>query len=150
MARYARYQGAIVRDDQILLIKHHVYENDSEFWVIPGGGMEEGETEEESVIREMQEETNLTVQVERLLMDVPANQPYTIYQRYKTYLCVPVAGEASPGYEPEHDANEHYEISAVGWFSLVDESGWDADLVNDAFMYPWLQKVRQLLGYVNA
>jgi len=53
MARYARYQGAIVQDDQLLLIKHRVFEDNSEFWMIPGGGREAGETEEEAVIREM-------------------------------------------------------------------------------------------------
>jgi len=149
MARYARYQGAIVQDDQLLLIKHRVFEDNSEFWMIPGGGREAGETEEEAVIREMQEETNLTVQVERKLMDVPATRPGTPYQRWRTYLCTPIAGEAAPGYEPEEEAQESYEISAVSWFSLLDDSDWDKDLVNEPFIYPWLQEVRRLLGYVE-
>ncbi len=39
------------------------------FWVIPGGGLEAGESDEECVIREMREETGLEVQVEKLLIE---------------------------------------------------------------------------------
>ncbi len=57
MPRITRYQGAIIRDDHILLIKHKHREDgdEREYWVIPGGGREADETEEECVKREIQE-----------------------------------------------------------------------------------------------
>lgn len=53
--RHTRYQGAIIKDDQILLIKHTEHETGRSYWVIPGGGREPGETEMACVKREMWE-----------------------------------------------------------------------------------------------
>ena len=67
--REARIQGAIVRQDQLLLIQHRHHPTGQSYWLLPGGGIEGDETEEECVIREMKEETDLDVRVERLLLD---------------------------------------------------------------------------------
>ena len=84
--RHTRYQGAIIKDDKILLIKHTEYESGRSFWVIPGGGRELGETEMACVKREMWEETNLKVDVKRLLVESVIPNDHT-YKRRKTYLC---------------------------------------------------------------
>jgi 8-oxo-dGTP pyrophosphatase MutT (NUDIX family) len=70
--RYTRYQGAIVRNHSILLIRQRENESGRSYWILPGGGIEPGETEEDCVRREMKEETNLDVQVSALLLDEPA------------------------------------------------------------------------------
>ena len=57
MSRITRYQGVIIRNDHILLIKHRQYDSGREYWVTPGGGREDDETEEECVKREMKEQT---------------------------------------------------------------------------------------------
>lgn len=57
MSRITRFQGAIIRNDHILLVRHHEYAGGHDYWVIPGGGREEGETEQECVKREIKEET---------------------------------------------------------------------------------------------
>ena len=64
-----RYQGAVIRDDKILLIRHTEHVSGRSYWVFPGGGREANETEIECVVREMLEETNLEVSVERLLVE---------------------------------------------------------------------------------
>jgi 8-oxo-dGTP diphosphatase len=61
--RYTRYQGAIVRNHSILLIRQRENESGRSYWILPGGGIEPGETEEDCVRREMKEETNLDVRV---------------------------------------------------------------------------------------
>ena len=104
MSRVVRYQGAIVRDDQILLIRHTHHDDGRSYWLLPGGGIEPGETAEACVAREMWEETSLTVRVEGLLLDEAPVAGQQVYKRYHTYLCRVQAGEASPGYEPEEDA----------------------------------------------
>jgi 8-oxo-dGTP pyrophosphatase MutT (NUDIX family) len=114
--------------------------------VIPGGGIEAGETEEACVAREMHEETCLRVHVQALFLDVP-DSPGGAFQRRKTYLCRVLAGDARPGYEPEADAAAVYAITDVAWFDLRDPARWDARLRNDPISYPIIQQVRQALGY---
>ena len=67
MPRHIRYQGAIVQEDAILLIRHQHHADERTYWVIPGGGIEDGETPEACIAREMKEETNLDVEIGRLL-----------------------------------------------------------------------------------
>ncbi len=100
MLRSTRYQGAIIRDDHILLLKQTEHASGRSYWQIPGGGIEPDETEEQCVQREMREETGLHVQVHSLLLDEPST-PGAIYQHWKTYRCAILAGEARPGSEPE-------------------------------------------------
>ncbi len=148
MKRTTRYQGAIVRDHHMLLIMHREVGHDVGFWVIPGGGREDGESEEACVRREMLEETHLDVRVEKLLLQDPAS-PGAPYQWRKTYLCTPVGGKAKPGHEPEFEADEGYEIVAVAWVDLRDETQWYPELVADPITYPQLQRIRALLGYTS-
>ena len=98
------------------------------------------------VRREIQEETHLDVTVERLLLDEPT-PPGSMYQRYKTYLCLPGPGEPSPGHEPEMANAQGFAITQVGWFDLRDESAWGKDVLTDPITYPLLQRVRAALGY---
>ena len=60
--------GAIVADGEgrLLMIKRG-HEPGAGLWSIPGGRIEPGETDAEAVVREMTEETGLTVQVGRLI-----------------------------------------------------------------------------------
>jgi ADP-ribose pyrophosphatase YjhB (NUDIX family) len=139
-----RYQGAIIRGDQLLLIKHREHKGGRSYWIIPGGGIEAGETEEECVQREMLEETGLKVTVERLLLDEIIQ-----LNRHKTYLCRADAdaGEPQPGYEPEPEAAEHYAIVEVGWFDLSAPASWEPLAKADPITFPLLQKIRSALGY---
>jgi len=60
--------GAVAMDGQgrLLMIKRG-HEPGAGLWSIPGGRMEPGETDAEALVREMLEETGLTVKVGRLL-----------------------------------------------------------------------------------
>ena len=147
MQRRIRCQGAIVREDHILLIKHRHHDDGRDYWLIPGGGLEDGETEEQCVQREMREETNLEVSVERLVLEETSYLDDRIYAAYKTFLCRSLGGEARPGYEPEADAASVYSISEVGWFDLRDEAAWDDKIKSDPFTYPLLKKLQAALGY---
>lgn len=144
--RQTRYQAFIVRGDHVLLIKHKVHASGKEYWLLPGGGREPGETEEACVARESLEETNLSVRVEFLLLDEPITSDHG-YSRRRTYLCTPVSGEAAPGYEPEVEAAERYAISDVAWFDLRTMDGWDPLLIEDPYTYPQLRRARRRLGY---
>ena len=43
----------------------------------------------------------------------PEDLAYSKIKNYKTYYCEPLAGEASPGIEPEPEAAGHYSIAEV-------------------------------------
>jgi 8-oxo-dGTP diphosphatase len=49
----------IIRDGRILLLQRHKY--GLYYYLVPGGGVEEGETVEEAAVREAREETGLEV-----------------------------------------------------------------------------------------
>jgi len=63
--------GAVIKDDQgrLLLIKRG-HEPGAGLWSLPGGRIEPGETDAEALVREMREETGLTVQAGALLGSV--------------------------------------------------------------------------------
>lgn len=145
--RVIRYQGAIVQEGKILLIRQRHYDTGVTYWLLPGGGIEEGESEEECVQREMWEETNLRVSVERLLLDQPT-EAGAVYKKRMTFLCLVVSGTAAPGHEPEEDASASYGIVEVGWFDLRDESGWPPMIRQDSITYPQLRGIQQALGYL--
>ena len=69
MSRHTCYQGAILRDHHLLLIQHQDIDDGHTYRVLPEGGLEDGETEEECIRREMTEETNLDVIVRALILD---------------------------------------------------------------------------------
>jgi len=56
-----RVRGIIIDKGKILLI--HRIKNGEEFYSIPGGGIEADETDKETLIREIREETNLDVEI---------------------------------------------------------------------------------------
>ena len=66
-------RAVIVREGMILLS----HETVSGWWLIPGGGMEAGETPEACCVRETQEETGLIVR--------PIWQFLTLYEYYEEY-----------------------------------------------------------------
>lgn len=139
-----RYQAAILRDGKMLLIMHREHNGGREYWVIPGGGREVGETEEECVAREALEETHLVVAVGELLLTFDHPKPNVI-QKMKTYHCTILAGEESPGYEPEEHASSIYSIVAVRWVDLRDEASWGNPIFDDPFTCPQLKSIQQVL-----
>ena len=65
-------RAVIVQEGKILL----THELNSGWWLMPGGGQEEGETPEDCVVREVEEETGYLVRpVRRFLFTVPGIHP---------------------------------------------------------------------------
>lgn len=104
--------AAIIKDDHILMVKE-VYP-DKTFWTLPGGGVEEGETFEEAVIREVKEEVNLDVEIERCLFVGTYS-----HGEERCYLVRTVNDRIpSLGFDPE--AGKKQTLSEVKWHSLED------------------------------
>ena len=60
-----RVAGILIEDDRILLIEHT--KNNRKYWLVPGGGVDWGESAAEALIREFKEETGLDIEVEKFL-----------------------------------------------------------------------------------
>ena len=145
LTRHTRYQGAIVRDHYLLLIKERENATGRVFWFFPGGGMEEGETAEECVRREMKEETGLDVKVKGLLLDGPELDKESPYKQHLTYLCEVIGGES----RLEEQDEGHFSIVDLAWFDLTSEAKWDPIAAVDYKAYYFLQLVRKKLGFVT-
>jgi ADP-ribose pyrophosphatase YjhB (NUDIX family) len=88
-----RAQAVILDGDRILLVRH--VSPGREYWVLPGGAVEPGETVQEATVREVREETGLCIDVERLLfIDEPrCAGGVTFSEPRHTYLGRVVGGE---------------------------------------------------------
>src|SRR6266699_3963965 len=90
---------ALVFDGEHVLLAHR---RDIDWWNLPGGGMEVGETVDEAMIREVREETGLEVKVERLVgvYSKPQKQEVVL-----TFRCAVIGGTL---YETEESRECRY------------------------------------------
>ncbi len=74
------------------------------YYTFPGGGLEQGETLEEGVKREVEEEFGIEVEIEKLLFETYSEK---FKQKEYYFLCKYVGGEFGTGTGPEfsHDPN---------------------------------------------
>ena len=100
------FSVAVIFDaDKRILIVKTTY-NRFHPWGLPGGSLEYGETAEESLLREIWEETNLDIKIERFLFAKTfAPDRVGLY-----YLCKITGGEFRPSDE----------VSELGYFSPDD------------------------------
>jgi len=78
-----RAAGILVQDEKILLVRHE--KNGNSYWLLPGGGVEFGETVEEALVREFQEEVGLPIRVGALALvhdSIPPNQHRQVLNLY--------------------------------------------------------------------
>jgi 8-oxo-dGTP diphosphatase len=99
--------GILIEDGKILLIKRAAEPFKGE-WALPGGRIDEGETAEQCLIREMKEETDLEVEPIKLIgiYSDPARDPRGVIAA--AYLIRRLSGEPKGG----DDAGE------ARWFDL--------------------------------
>jgi 8-oxo-dGTP pyrophosphatase MutT (NUDIX family) len=83
--------GAIIIDNQLIALIERFREG-NHYFVFPGGGIEEGESLEDAVVREALEETGLEVVVDHLIAEVHYQDEKQFY-----YLVKIVGGEFGSG-----------------------------------------------------
>lgn len=114
-----RVTAIIIRNDQMLLVRRNKMGN--EYWVVIGGGVEDDETLEVALRREVREETGLELIGFQLVGENPA-EIHGRQERHYFYLCQAGDGEPVLG-GPELEANcpeNHYELQ---WIEIGAVSG---------------------------
>ena len=113
--------GAVIKDGAgrlLLILRGH--EPGKGLWSIPGGRIEPGETDEQAVIREVREETGLTVTCGRMLgaAELPGEDGVVIEVR--DYLAALPEGTAPAVAKAGDDA------AAVRWVTDADADAMEA------------------------
>lgn len=90
-----RVRAIIIESESILLIKRH--RENRQYFVFPGGGVEQGETPHAALAREVLEETSLVIDVGREVASVTFPDHV---QRF--YLASRTGGELGTGTGPEY------------------------------------------------
>lgn len=86
---------------RILMVRQH-HEN-RDIWMVPGGGIEEGENSIEAAVREAKEETGLDIEVTGVAWHIEEVSPER-GQRFVNYMIGEVTGGSlALGYDPEFD-----------------------------------------------
>ncbi len=125
-----RCVGGIVFDaDGRLLLVRRGHAPSAGLWSLPGGRVEPGETDAEAVVRELREETGLTVRPSGLVGSVTRGR-YEIHD----YTCVVEGGRLRPGDDAD-DARwvNTAELSALRRAGLLTEGlaealrAWDVN-----------------------
>jgi mutator protein MutT len=93
--------GIIFDDDRVLLVQRTNPPSEG-LWSFPGGAIQLGETLEEALVREVREETGLTVKIGPLVSAISRiirDDSRSILYHYilLDYLCTPVAGQVVAG-----------------------------------------------------
>jgi len=112
-----RSTAIIIKNGKVLLI-HRIKEG-KEFWVFPGGRIEEGETAEEAVAREVKEETGLTCTSVKLAF---MGQKFESENIHPFYFCNTEDGEVVLG-GPEAKRQSEENWYRLEWTRIEDVSG---------------------------
>lgn len=134
-------RAIIVRDGYLLVIHRNKF--GQEYFTLPGGGIDPGETAEQALYRELQEETGITVANPRLVITEEAGDPFgTQY----VYLCDYASGEPTL-----HPDSEEAKINLLG--QNLYEPRWMplASLSDDQHPLPFRSELlkRTLLECIN-
>lgn len=80
----------ISSERKILLVKHR--KGNRQYWVLPGGRLEYGETFQECAVRELKEETGLDVRVDKMIFVSEAIAPDRSRHIVNVYLTAHIIG----------------------------------------------------------
>lgn len=129
-----RANALIVRHDALLLLKMKSPTREQPFWIPPGGGVEVGETLEETLRRETLEETGIAASEPELwYISEYINEPWHAVEFY--FFCKKAEGELHLGSDPELDATSQYILAGeFVHFDKLKELPLVPDYLKDRFV----------------
>ena len=112
--------AAIIRKDERIFATQRGYGDFKGWWEFPGGKMESGETPEEALLREIREELEIEIRIDRFLCTVEWDYPQ-FHLTMHCYFCS-LLGEAP--HLTEHEAARWLtagEIHSVTWLPADEQ-----------------------------
>ena len=106
--------AAIIHKDNKILATKRGYGEFINQWEFPGGKIEENETKEEALIREIKEELNVEIEITNFALDLEYQYP-TFYLKMSCYDCIIKSG--TPKLLEHNDARwlSKDELDDVNW-----------------------------------
>ena len=83
-----------------------VYSDMKGYWTPPGGGVEQGETVEEAIVREVFEETNMRVLKQHIIGYQEVSEPHRVTTQVRLVCIVEPVGPFTADADPEGDITE--------------------------------------------
>lgn len=108
---YSDWVNAIVitKNNKVVLVEQYRYAGEDFFLEIPAGKIEENESYEEGLVREVREETGYTSEEKPIKLGEFMVNPATQNNKIITYLII----DAYKGFEQDLDDTEEIEVSLV-------------------------------------
>ena len=119
-------RAIIFNGDKVILLfrRRKTAEGIREYYAIPGGGQEQGETITECVVREIKEEYNVDVKIKEFLGQVGDDQALGYI-----YYCEIISGKLElSGEEKERNSDDNYyeiqeiKVSELDNYNILDEN----------------------------
>lgn len=110
-----RVAAIIINDNREILLIHRIKHN-NEYFVLPGGGIEDGETEIDAIIREAKEETNLDIIPNKIIIEIQ-NVKFNrkeLYYTIKSFTGTPMLGG------PELGRQSNDNIYKLEWVKIKE------------------------------
>lgn len=128
-----RCAGIVIKDKHILLMYRR--KNGKEYYTFPGGAQELNETIEETIVRELLEETTIFVHPEQIFYRLHTDEQEEVF-----YTCSYISGEP----HLSHDSEEAQQQQENNYY----EPMWvDITSLPTLILYPL--KVRDMLIQIN-
>ena len=118
-SKHARNRGAavIIQEGQVAVIKRN--RDGKEYYLFPGGGIEEGESPEQATIREAFEELGVHIVIIRHLETVE------FYGKQHYFLAHIVGGTFGTGQGEEYDGRHNRGLYEPMWISIANLEALD-------------------------
>ncbi len=122
--------AAIIKQEDRILVTQRGYGEWKGFWEFPGGKLEEGETKEEALVREIEEELDMLIDVGERIETVEYDYPQ-FHLVMHCFLCKIISGKLVL---KEHEAARWLrkdELASVNWLPA------DVELIEKLIKKEW-------------
>lgn len=118
----ARAQCIVHNANRILMVKHRAH--NIEWWCLPGGGVEDGETPAQAALRELKEECGVTGRIIRQSSQVSYGADDEIF----SFLVDIVSQVGYLGHDPEFQGAQQI-LAGIAWLTLAEISERDREFL---------------------